>query len=531
MDRVDGARSAGAAVAAGPGVEVVCLGESMVTFLPTRPGRLADVPAFERGIGGAESNVACTLARAGHAVRWVSRVGADGFGEHLVGRIAAHGVDVADVRRDPHRPTGVYFRTAGERVVSAAVGAEAGSASAGAGSTSAGAGSAPAGEQVVSASAGERGASAAVGEEAHESAVEAPGCAVAEMREEGAHEKEARGEVPGEVGAYEEAPGEVAYYRAGSAAAAMSPALVPRDVAWSGRVLHLSGITAALSDDCLALVRELTAPRPGRPLVSFDVNYRVGLWQAAARRKEAASGNPVPGAAGPRVLLDLARGADLVFVGEDEAEAAWGVRGAEDLRDALPEPGVLVVKQGARGAVAYARQADGTDTITFEPALAVDVVAHVGAGDAFAAGFLSGTLRGLPIAARLRHGHLMAAAALAVPGDLAAPPARAHANRLAALDPAEWAALRLGPGWTGREGEMGAEVTGPVEAGAVETAEPETAETTTVAKTAETESAAVETGAVEMTAAETGAAAAGAETAAVEGDAPGSGPSPEVRTP
>ncbi|MEU8567660.1 sugar kinase [Streptomyces pathocidini] len=541
-------RSTGAAVAAGPGVEVVCLGESMVTFLPTRPGRLADVPAFERGIGGAESNVACTLARAGHAARWVSRVGADGFGEHLVGRIAAHGVDVADVRRDPHRPTGVYFRTAGERVVSAAVGAEAGSASAGAGSTSAGAGStsagagsAPAGEQVVSASAGERGASAAVGEEAHESAVEAPGCAVAEMREEGAREKEARGEAPGEVGAYEEAPGEVAYYRAGSAAAAMSPALVPCDVAWSGRVLHLSGITAALSDDCLALVRELTAPRPGRPLVSFDVNYREGLWQAAARRKEAASGNPVPGAAGPRVLLDLARGADLVFVGEDEAEAAWGVRGAEDLRDALPEPGVLVVKQGARGAVAYARQADGTDTITFEPALAVDVVAHVGAGDAFAAGFLSGTLRGLPIAARLRHGHLMAAAALAVPGDLAAPPARAHANRLAALDPAEWAALRLGPGWTGREGEMGAEVTGPVEAGAVETAEPETAETKTVAKTAETESAAVETGAVEMTvaetgavemtAAETGAAAAGAATAAVEGDAPGSGPSPEVRTP
>ncbi len=40
-------------------VDVVALGESMVTFLPTRPGRLADVPAFERTIGGAESNVAC----------------------------------------------------------------------------------------------------------------------------------------------------------------------------------------------------------------------------------------------------------------------------------------------------------------------------------------------------------------------------------------------------------------------------------------------------------------------------------------
>ena len=58
--------------------DVVCLGESMVTFLPSRPGRLADVPSFERAIGGAESNVACALAGSGHSVRWVSRVGADG---------------------------------------------------------------------------------------------------------------------------------------------------------------------------------------------------------------------------------------------------------------------------------------------------------------------------------------------------------------------------------------------------------------------------------------------------------------------
>ncbi|NEA02750.1 sugar kinase, partial [Streptomyces sp. SID10116] len=53
-------------------------------------------------------------------------------------------------------------------------------------------------------------------------------------------------------------------------------------------------------------------------------------------------------------------------------------------------------------------------------------------------------------AQRLRHGHLMAAAALTVPGDLAPPPARAHADRLAALDDAAWETLRLGPGWTER---------------------------------------------------------------------------------
>ncbi|MFJ8545497.1 sugar kinase [Streptomyces sp. NPDC093586] len=319
-------------------VDVVALGESMVTFLPSRPGRLADVPSFDRAIGGAESNVACVLAAAGHTARWVSAVGADGFGDHLVETIGSYGVDVSAVRRDPDRPTGVYFRTAGDRAT-----------------------------------------------DAHE----------------------------------------VAYYRAGSAASAMSPATVDLDALHAGRVLHLSGITAALSADCLGLMRELTVRRPGRPLVSFDVNHRPGLWRDGD---------------GPAVLLELARGADLVFVGEDEA---WGLGGPEAVRAALPEPELLVVKQGAAGATAF-----HGDRVVSVPALTVDVVAAVGAGDAFAAGFLSATLRGLPVRDRLRHGHLTAAAALTVPGDLAAPPARAHADRLAALDDDAWGRLRLGPGWT-----------------------------------------------------------------------------------
>ncbi|ATL30146.1 2-dehydro-3-deoxygluconate kinase [Streptomyces formicae] len=323
----------------------MALGESMVTFLPARPGRLADVPSFDRGIGGAESNVACALAAAGHTARWVSRVGTDGFGDHLVETIARYGVDTSAVGRDPHRPTGIYFRTADDRDT-----------------------------------------------DAHE----------------------------------------VVYYRAGSAASAMSPGSLDGDALTSGRILHLSGITPALSADCLDLVRHLCAPSAGRrTLVSFDVNHRPGLWKDAG--------------AGPDVLLDLARGADLVFVGEDEAAAAWGVTGGPDaIRAALPEPATLVVKQGSRGATVLRH---GEDPV-FQAALRVDVVAPVGAGDAFAAGFLSATLRGLTAAQRLRHGHLMAAAALTVPGDLAAPPSRAHADRLAALDDAAWGRLRLGPGWT-----------------------------------------------------------------------------------
>ncbi|MFI1291497.1 hypothetical protein ACH4VM_24040 [Streptomyces sp. NPDC020792] len=46
-------------------VDVVTLGEPMVTFPPSRPVRLADMPSFERAAGGAEPDAACAPAAAG----------------------------------------------------------------------------------------------------------------------------------------------------------------------------------------------------------------------------------------------------------------------------------------------------------------------------------------------------------------------------------------------------------------------------------------------------------------------------------
>jgi 2-dehydro-3-deoxygluconokinase len=56
---------------------------------------------------------------------------------------------------------------------------------------------------------------------------------------------------------------------------------------------------------------------------------------------------------------------------------------------------------------------------TFVPATPVDVVEAVGAGDAFAAGYLAGLLAGEPAAARLTTGHALAARTLATTGDYA----------------------------------------------------------------------------------------------------------------
>ncbi|PZF94756.1 carbohydrate kinase [Micromonospora deserti] len=217
----------------------------------------------------------------------------------------------------------------------------------------------------------------------------------------------------------------VHYYRAGSAASRLDRTVLDDPRLAGARVLHLSGITAALSDTCRDLVEHALTRRPlAGTLISFDVNHRPGLWSADL--------------AGP-VLRRLADRADVVFVGLDEARALWGSAHPADVRRLLPAPELVVVKDGPEAATELPRH--GPATVV--PAPRVPVVEPVGAGDAFAAGWLSARLCGLDPVARLRWGHLLAAHALGVPGDTAPLPARDRLDTLAALPAERWARLDL----------------------------------------------------------------------------------------
>ncbi|GAB2879836.1 sugar kinase [Streptomyces mayteni] len=211
------------------------------------------------------------------------------------------------------------------------------------------------------------------------------------------------------------------YYRAGSAAAAMGPETAELPALRGARALHVTGVTAALSDGCAGLATALVARRAiGGPVVSFDVNHRPALWR----------GRPEPAAS---ALLTLARAADVVFVGRDEAEALWGTATAGEIRELLAPAPLIVVKDAEHGATSFA---DGV--ATFVPARRVDVVEPVGAGDAFAAGYLAALLEGRDATARLRLGHLAAAAALRTRADVPTLPSRTELDRLLDLDPATW---------------------------------------------------------------------------------------------
>jgi 2-dehydro-3-deoxygluconokinase len=187
----------------------------------------------------------------------------------------------------------------------------------------------------------------------------------------------------------------VDYHRAGSAGSRISPLDVPSAEVEAAGILHVTGITPALSSSARAAVfHSVEVARAAGTAVSVDVNYRGKLWSAYD--------------AGP-VLRDLVSRADIVFAGPEEADLV----GAGTLAAlAGLGPTEVVVKDGARGCTALI---DGATVQV--PALPVQVVDPVGAGDAFVAGYLAERLAGAPAEARLRTAIAAGAFAVTVPGD------------------------------------------------------------------------------------------------------------------
>jgi 2-dehydro-3-deoxygluconokinase len=170
---------------------------------------------------------------------------------------------------------------------------------------------------------------------------------------------------------------DVAYYRSGSAGSRLTPDDLPAALIREAEVLHVSGITPALS----AGAREAVfAAVSMASRVSLDVNYRSRLWP--------------PDEARP-VLADLVARADIVFAGEDEASLLTG--SADPAALARLGPSEVVVKRGASGCVA---QCEGH--LLACDARRVRVVDAVGAGDAFAAGYLADRVAGRDPATALR---------------------------------------------------------------------------------------------------------------------------------
>ena len=193
----------------------------------------------------------------------------------------------------------------------------------------------------------------------------------------------------------------VYYYRRASAAARLAPEDLHPEQFAGARVVHLTGITPALSPSCAAACqRAIELARQVGAAVSFDPNYRPRLWPAAEARQ---------------ALRPLLAQADIVLMGHEDAQAIFG---AQDEAQALQQAAdlgarIVVLKKAERGAAALA----GGQRLE-APAYPVErVVDPVGAGDGFDAGVLAGWLRGWSLEDSLRLGARVGAAAVTVMGD------------------------------------------------------------------------------------------------------------------
>lgn len=193
----------------------------------------------------------------------------------------------------------------------------------------------------------------------------------------------------------------VIYDRADSAASRMRAEDVDWDLLLNTRILHLTGITPALSSSCREIVGEAMRRALAAGItVSFDVNFRAKLWDARAASA---------------VLLPLIGQASILFCKSSDAAALFGCSGnpQEQLKELkkLTSAKAIFVTSGDTGASLLA---DGV--VASQPAIPVSIVDRVGSGDAFAAGALDGLLDGDPRAG-LQRGVALASIALSQHGD------------------------------------------------------------------------------------------------------------------
>lgn len=312
---------------AGGRAGLVTLGEAMALVAAAETGGWAHHRAALVSVAGAELNVAVGVRRLGRPATWISRVGADGFGELMLRELRAEGITaVATV--DDTRPTGLMVKE----------------------------------------------------------------------RPNSLHTR-------------------VRYYRAGSAASALTAFDLPLEPIQQAAVLHVTGITPALGPGPASAVQlAVDTAKAAGTIVSLDLNYRSALWS----RDDA-------GAA----LTPLARQADVLFAGPEEASLIVPEGDPADMAHALAGlgPRQVIIKMGADGAVSLV---DGELRRT--PAVPVQVVDTVGAGDAFVAGYLTELMDGASVDRRLATAVAAGAFACTSLGDWEGLPTRADLPALQATE-------------------------------------------------------------------------------------------------
>jgi 2-dehydro-3-deoxygluconokinase len=187
------------------------------------------------------------------------------------------------------------------------------------------------------------------------------------------------------------------YLRAGSAASRMTPQSFARDYVARARVLHVSGISQAISASaCDTVFHAIGVARDTGVLVSYDTNLRLKLWPLQRARA---------------VIHAAMSECDIALPGLEDAVQLTGLAEPDAIVDFYLRLGPRVValtlgKDGTLVATPQRRERVGVRAVA-----ALDATA---AGDTFDGAFLAETLRGSDPFAAARYAN--AAAALSTLG-------------------------------------------------------------------------------------------------------------------
>mgnify|MGYP004610082605 CR=1 FL=1 len=89
---------------------VISIGEALIDFVPNQKGcELKNVLGFERVAGGAPANVSAVVAKLGGKSNFISKLGKDAFGNHIIEVLKEANVNVDYVLRSDKANTGLAF--------------------------------------------------------------------------------------------------------------------------------------------------------------------------------------------------------------------------------------------------------------------------------------------------------------------------------------------------------------------------------------------------------------------------------------
>lgn len=197
----------------------------------------------------------------------------------------------------------------------------------------------------------------------------------------------------------------VHYYRKHSAASRMQPEDLDLDYIRSCKLLHVTGITLAISESARRTVlAAVAAAKEAGVKVSFDPNLRLKLWTIEEARE---------------VVLPLAAQADYFLPGWDELRLLYDTDDYEQVKEKLAALSAVTVIKGVGDTTVVLENGKET-SVPFYPA--EQVIDTVGAGDGFCAGFLAGILQGKSATEAVRIGSINGSLVVQMRGDWEALP-------------------------------------------------------------------------------------------------------------